>query len=288
MTLPLDHLVLPTHGLDVARPRLSRLGFTVAPDGVHPFGTINCCIYLADGTFLEPLAIGDPGKIEQAALDGNVFVDRDRAFRERNGDEGLSAVVFGASDADADHSRYVAAGVSLGERLDFSRPFIDANGESDTASFRLAFAGRGKNPDAFVFSCERVNAPRVDRAALQAHPNGVVGIRDVVAISSDCANALRLLSVAADSSAGGTVAGALKLPNAALHVVDVDAFEARFGLHVAQSALRFAAVVFGVQDIEALTALLAGNAVEHHLRDGYVIVPPAVGQGAAFVFEEIS
>ena len=48
----LDHLVLPTTSLAVARDRLTTLGFTVAPDGVHPFGTVNCCIYLADGTFL--------------------------------------------------------------------------------------------------------------------------------------------------------------------------------------------------------------------------------------------
>ena len=60
---PLDHLVLPTASLDVARARLTSLGFVVAPTGIHPFGTENCCVFLADGTYLEPLAVGD----EQAA-----------------------------------------------------------------------------------------------------------------------------------------------------------------------------------------------------------------------------
>ena len=62
---PLDHVVLPVADLGVARARLTALGFTVAPDGLHPFGTANCCVYLADGTFLEPLAVGDPRKGER-------------------------------------------------------------------------------------------------------------------------------------------------------------------------------------------------------------------------------
>ncbi|TIX38964.1 MAG: VOC family protein, partial [Mesorhizobium sp.] len=56
---PLDHLVLPTASLDVARARLTLLGFTVAPTGIHPFGTENCCVFLTDGTYLEPLAVAD-------------------------------------------------------------------------------------------------------------------------------------------------------------------------------------------------------------------------------------
>src|SRR5690606_2212806 len=100
-------------------------------------------------------------------------------------------------DADADHARYIEAGVSAGNRLDFSRPFTDAAGKSDTASFRLAFAGSEDAPDAFLFACERVNAPRVDRSALQAHANGVERIAEVVAISDDPAGQGRLLGLAA-------------------------------------------------------------------------------------------
>ncbi|RUW46049.1 VOC family protein, partial [Mesorhizobium sp. M8A.F.Ca.ET.021.01.1.1] len=62
---PLDHLVLPTQTVDTARIRLTALGFVVAPTGIHPFGTENCCVFLADGTYLEPLAIGS----EQAATE---------------------------------------------------------------------------------------------------------------------------------------------------------------------------------------------------------------------------
>ena len=71
----LDHAVLPVESLEVARARFSALGFTVAPDGVHPFGTENACIYLADGTFLEPLGIAQREDCEATARKGNVFTD---------------------------------------------------------------------------------------------------------------------------------------------------------------------------------------------------------------------
>lgn len=111
-THPLDHLVLPTGSLEVARARLTSLGFVVAPTGIHPFGTENCCVFLADGTYLEPLAIGSEQAAIEAAAAGNVFVARDRAYRESRGDEGFSAVVLGTGNADADHVRYVEAGLS--------------------------------------------------------------------------------------------------------------------------------------------------------------------------------
>ena len=51
----LDHLVLPTVNIAMARERLGRLGFTVAPDARHPFGTENACVFFADKTYLEGL-----------------------------------------------------------------------------------------------------------------------------------------------------------------------------------------------------------------------------------------
>ena len=175
----IDHLVLPTAGLDTARARLAALGFTVAPVGVHPFGTVNCCVYFGGGTFLEPLAIGDKAAAEMAIVQDNVFVSRDAAYRQRNGKEGFSALVFGTADAAADHRRFQHNGISAGAMLEFSRPFVDAAGKSDVAKFKLAFAFDQAQQDVFFFTCQRLNAPEVDRSALERHPNGVSGIKEV-------------------------------------------------------------------------------------------------------------
>lgn len=286
-THSLDHLVLPTRDLATACARLDALGFTVAPQGTHPFGTVNCCVYLADGTFLEPLAIGDVAEVDRAIAAGNVFVARDRAIRVRNGDEGFSAVVFGTSDADADHSAYLEVGISAGQRLDFSRPFLDVSGRQDTASFRLAFAATPDMADAFVFACERVNAPKVDRDALQTHENGAMAIREVVGVAHDPAGKLRFLAQAAGAPENAATGARLALPNSMLSLVEPTTFERRFGLPVEGSSLRFAAIVFGVRRIETLMNILAAGGVNHHLHDRWIVVPPAPGQGATFVFEEI-
>lgn len=284
---PLDHLVLPTASLDVARARLTLLGFTVAPTGIHPFGTENCCVFLTDGTYLEPLVVADRQAVAKAIANRNVFVARDRTYREENGDEGFSAVALGTESAAADYARYMEAGLSAGDALSFSRAFTDATGKSDTASFKLAFAATGKATDAFLFACERINAPNVDRTALQAHANGATGIVEVVAVTGEPFEQGRLISIVAGIEAqGGTV---YELPNAVVTILDPAAYSARFGVPVgAPSELRFAGIVFSIRHADAVAKLLAANSVEHHTRGGDIIVPPAPGQGAAFIFREIA
>lgn len=286
---PLDHLVLPTRTLATAKSRMEALGFTVAPRGIHPFGTENCCVYFSGDTFLEPLAVADSDATAKATSEGNVFVARDRAFRDNVGEEGLSAIVFGTADADADHARYIAAGISAGDRLDFSRPFIDSAGNSDIASFRLAFAAAKGTADSFLFVCERVNAPKVGRAALQRHANGVRRIAGVVALSVEPTAQHDLLRIAAGAAdERPSPQATLVLPNAEVIVLDPAGFSERFGVSAdAPSALRFAAVIFGVSDVARLAQLLATGGIAHHLSGDGVVVPPAPGQGVTFVFKEI-
>lgn len=285
-THSLDHLVLPTASLAVARARLTSLGFIVAPTGIHPFGTENCCVFFADGTYLEPLAIGDEQTAARAIADGNVFVARDRLYRASLGDEGFSAVVLGTGDADADHARYASAGLSAGDMLSFSRAFTDNAGKSDMASFKLAFASGSGATDAFLFACERINAPKIDRTALQAHANGVTGIAEIVAVSDAPSEQAGLIStVAGVKQESGAV---FNLPNAAITVLEPAAFIARFGFAASEPAeLRFAAIVFSVRSIHATARLLADNAIQHDIACNDIVVQPASGQGAAFILREI-
>jgi hypothetical protein len=284
---PLDHLVLPTASLAVARARLTSLGFIVAPTGIHPFGTENCCVFFNDGTYLEPLAIGDEQAAASAIADSNVFVARDRLYRAKLGDEGFSAVVLSTADADADHARYIEAGLSAGNELSFSRAFTDAAGKSDMASFKLAFAAGVGSSDAFLFACERINAPKIDRTALQAHANGVTGIAEVIAVSDVPSRQGRLISTATGSDPEASTA--FDLPNTALTVLEPAAFAARFGISAGSPTdLRFAAIVFSVRSIDAAARLLAANAIPHDIAGNDIVVQPASGQGAAFIFREIT
>lgn len=273
----------------MARARLVSLGFVVAPTGIHPFGTENCCVFLEDGTYLEPLAVSNGQAVAKAIADGNVFVARDRAYRDRCGSEGFSALVLGTENADADHARYIEAGLSAGDMLSFSRAFTDAAGKSDTASFKLAFASGTGATDAFLFACERIYAPKVDRTALQIHPNGATGIIEVVAVSNEPSKQHRLISIATRSPETGQGSStAFGLPNATLTLLDPVAFETRFGIPAgAPSELRFAGIVFSVL-AGTVAKLLAASTVEHDIRGNDIVVRPASGQGATFIFREIA
>ncbi|MGH6763800.1 MAG: VOC family protein [Phyllobacterium sp.] len=286
---PVDHLVLPTGDLAGARVRLNALGFTVAPEGKHPFGTENVCVYMGDNTFLEMLAIGQRETCEEAARQGNVFVARDLAYRFRNGDEGFSALVMGTNDAQDDHKQFWAAGLSAGKVLDFSRPFVDADGQQGKASFRLAFAADLRAPDSFYFTCQKINVPQGDRSALETHRNGVMSIRAVVLSETNPTDFQYLLQEVTrqrDTQAHSFGLD-IETANARVNVLTATGMQAFFGMTVREEdrGLRLRAVVYAVRDMNALRNLLNKNAVLFDEIGERIVVQPTIGQGAAFAFE---
>lgn len=292
-TLPtlrrLDHVVLPVADLAVARDRLTRLGFTVAPDGVHPFGTENACVYLGDGTFLEPLAIGGRETAEAAATAGNAFVARDAAYRFRCGEDGFSALAMATGDAEADDRRFRAEGLSGGAPLDFGRDFVAADGSARRMAFRLAFAADLRSPDAFFFTCQRLEGPAVDRSALERHANATKSLRTVVLAEdnpTDFQYLLQLVAGRRDGEAhsfGMDVAAA----NAVLSVMTPAGLRAHFGfIPPAGRGLRFMGLVIGVEHLALAEKALVGGNVAFDRRLGRIVVPPAPGQGAFIAFEE--
>jgi hypothetical protein len=283
-----DHCVLPVADLGAARERLTSLGFVVAPDGTHPFGTANCCVYLADGTFLEPLAQADDQAEREAARQGNMFTARDLAYRYRNGEDGFSALVFGTEDAAADHAGFVEAGFSGGGVLDFSRGFTDASGKSDKASFRLAFAGDWRAPDCFFFTCQRVRVPEVDRSALQTHGNGATRIKGIVLAAPRGSGFADFVLTAANMASADLDRDATRIraANATLELLEGKAMKDRFGVSLpADPGLRLFAIRFGVREVSETEALLRNAGIVYEKRGGGLVVHPAPGQGAIFVFE---
>lgn len=285
---PLDHLVLPVADLATARSRLTALGFSVSPDGIHPFGTANCCVYLADGTFLEPLAVADRDAAETAAAGGNVFVERDAAYRRRVGEDGFSALVVGTNDAEADHARFSAHGFSAGPMLEFSRPFVDAKGGQDTATFRLAFAADRHAPDVFFFSCQRLNTPAADRMALQRHANGATRVRKVLLSAEEPLVHAGILAEITGRArpVGGHDQIDLATTNAAIVVLTPAGLRRDFGIEAASNrSLRLAGLVLGVADLSVTENLLRTDAIAFEQRNRSLIVRPASGQGTTFIFE---
>lgn len=274
----LDHCVLPVPDLATARARYEELGFTVAPQGTHPFGTINACVYFADDTFLEPLAIGDAAKVHDAIGSRNVFVARDAQYRQAIGEDGFSALVFKTDDAKADHAGFGESGISAGPILDFSRAFVDPAGKSGKVSFRLAFAAEPGNDAAYFFTCQRIDAVvSAGRAALETHRSGVTGIAGVTLSAAD--------PQAHEAFVSALTQGPVEVENGTI-VAQVGS--ARLTVVPGAGALRLGAIHFAVADIRATADALSARRIAFVREAGRLSVQPAPGQGALFTFEDRS
>lgn len=284
-----DHCVLPVIDLDVARARFGALGFTVAPDAMHPFGTRNACIYLADDTYLEPLAVVDAARAREVVRRGNAFIARNLAWRFRNRGEGFSALVMKTKDASRDHRGFVEAGFSGGRMLRFSRAYLDAQGARGRLSFRLAMAADLRAPDVYFFTCERVAAPAGDRGALAVHENGALGLAGAVLTARE-PDAWRELLEAVTQTPGRAGSGGevlFRTDNAQVGVTTPAAFAERFGAEAADDpGLRLAAVRVRVADLARTEACLRAHGVDHDRRGARILVPPAPGQGVPIEFAE--
>jgi len=288
---PLDHVILPTTGIALARARLVQLGFTVAADARHPFGTQNACVFFSDKSYLEPLGVANIDECISSAKAGNMFTARDQAFRFRRGDEGFSGLVFGSDDADGDHAHFLAEGMSGGPMLQFSRNMTFPDGSAVLATFKLTFAADLRAPDFFFVTCQRINVTPVDRSALETHPNGVTGIASVVLFEPNPDDFSPILETTIGTRALTTENG-LELATSAskLEVLNATGFEDQFGKTVSchSRGLRGKAVVFRVSDVNATKTLFDTQGIDYSLRHNRLIVEPVPGQGAIFAFEEMT
>jgi hypothetical protein len=283
-TRSFDHFVLPVASLAEARARFTALGFTVAPDARHPFGTENCCIFLADTTFIEPLAIGDAALCATARAQGNAFVGNDARFRD-SGALGFSQLVIKSDDAAADDEDYRASNISGGPILDFGRKFTRPDGVTGEVAFRLAFAApQGGNLG--FFACEVVKAAPGGRGALLDHANGALA---AVALLATAENPLATDGFLTDfleteSEAGSEVF--FQSANGALRIMTPSLYALLTGLDAPASPdLTLAALVIGVDALEPARAVLGANGIAFDEKPGWLIVPPAAGQGAAIIFQ---
>lgn len=285
----LDHIVLPVGALGVARNRLTALGFTVAADALHPFGTENACVYFSEGGYLEPLGVADPEKCHDAIRQGNVFVARHEAFRADRG-EGLSAIIAESRDADADHARFEAEGRSAGKMLSFERPVQAADGSEAKAGFKLAFAKDEQAPDLLLFACERLLPLAVDKEALARHDNGAMRVSGVILTAEDPSIFEGYIDAVFQAHASATRGGGLEFAagGTQIEVMTPDGFTRSYGLSVMSrtAGLEGAGLVFAVGDLGVTGALLAANGISHEAREGRLVVPPSAGQGVTFIFED--
>jgi hypothetical protein len=279
----IDHLVLPVTTLSLARSRLSDLGFTVAPDARHPFGTGNCCVFFRNGTYLEPVTILDRAAADMAAAGGNVFVRQLKRFSERHG-EGLAMVAL-RSEAESEDGMFADGRLGEAASFRFARMAVLPDGGEREIGFVLGFADAAVAADATFFACRHLAPGALFHDAYLAHRNGALGVSAVAAVAvapealADFLTKLGGTPRAACSGGMEAEFGAQRLlvltPAAFRERYDIDPPEPRRGI-------RLAAMEIAVPDLHRAAAC-AGAAARQHA--GRVIVPPAPGLGAVLAFE---
>lgn len=279
----IDHLVLPVTTLALARSRLTALGFTVAPDARHPFGTGNCCVFFKNSTYLEPITIMDRNAADLAAAERVVFVRRIKRFTERRG-EGFAMVALTSEDAEADHIVFEKAGIADGSTYHFVRDATLPDGEEREIGVALAYADFPAAPDAAFFACQHLAKEILFQPEYLEHPNGVLGVSTIVAVTERPRDFAPFLATATGNEVSDSENGSqADLDGQNIAIVTPEEFQARYDVAPPnpRRGMLFSAFELEVLEIERAAGYAGRGAKRHADR---IVVPAAPGLGAVIAF----
>ncbi|MGQ0677973.1 MAG: VOC family protein, partial [Rhodospirillales bacterium] len=182
MNRAIDHLVLCVRDLDAARAFYARLGFTLTPRALHPWGTGKSLAQM-QGNFLEILAVVEPGKIAPPKPGEFGFGWFNASFLEKR--EGFSMLVLQTQDAKADHAAFARAGLDTYPPFRFERQARLPDGNTATVAFTTCFATDRRMPEAGFFTCQQHAPQHFWKPEYQKHANGALGVTEVVMRAPD-------------------------------------------------------------------------------------------------------
>jgi hypothetical protein len=140
-----------------------RLGFVVTPPGLHSLGSANHLIVMGRA-YVELLGFPAGQPISRPEFAG--------------ARQGLNALVFATSDAQATRARLLAAGLPVTAVDSFSRPVDLGEGQArdqwPLARFRTVRLTPGFCAAGRLYWCEHLTPELVWRAPWRAHPNGAL------------------------------------------------------------------------------------------------------------------
>jgi hypothetical protein len=269
----LDHVIVLVRDLDEADAAMTRLGFRPTPRGLHSpaMGTANATVVFRDRSYIETLAVLSPTPANAAA----------RAALARS--EGLCGFILKSNDAQAAAAAFAAAGIGEGEALGFARPVLLREGERQ-AAFTIARVRPAASPGAWLFVCQHHTPEVVWREDYLDHPNGAVGVSEVVGVARDpggIADAYRVIFAERLERRPEEVR--IEAGGAVIRFLAPAALRARYGAladGVEGGAPRLVGMQVKVAELDHARRLLEANGVMPVQRpDGTLQVPPAAGCG---------
>ena len=185
MTFALDHVVINTlFDMDRAAGLMAQLGFTLTPRGYHSLGSINHLV-MFEHDYLE--LIGLPS--------GTDVLRKDVLESPR----GLNGLVFQASDIDACQRTLRDSGLAMLEPQSFSRP-VTIDGIEHLALFRTVRTAPELFKAGRVYYCQHLTPELVWHRPWMSHPNGILGLSELVIVTSNLEADLPRYAKAAQAS----------------------------------------------------------------------------------------
>ncbi len=288
MNRGIDHLVLAVRDLDAAHGFYTRLGFTLTPRALHPWGTANHLVQL-EGSFLELLGVADGAKVAPATPGGFGFGVYNRDFLARR--EGMSMLAFESRDARVDRDEFAAKRLSDFAVFDFERQAELPDGSAARVAFSLAFVVDPRMPEAAFFVCQQ-HAPRYFwKAEFQRHANGARAIAEAVLRADDPPALADFFVLLQGENAVRRSGDGLRVTTArgAVSAITPLAFATRFpGARIANAPAtpHFAAYRIAVTDVDSVAAHLRANGVAHRLAAGVAQIMPEQAFGVGIEFAQ--
>lgn len=280
----IDHLVLCVRDLNRARRLYERLGFTVTPRALHPFGTGNHLIQ-CEGNFIELLAVVEPAKIVAAGPGGFSFGDHSMRFLK--GGEGMSMLALFSDDARRDQDEFSANGLDTYPVFDFSRRATLPDGRQVTVSFSLAYVTDARLPGIAFFVCQQHAPEYFWKPEYQRHANGAAAVSEVVMVADEPATLRAPFEKLEGAENVKADNGSLTVMTARgqIVVLTLSAFARRFPAATVPAAgapPRFAAYRVAVADLGRVATLLTKNAVTFRKAGGRLHIADAFGMIVEF------
>ena len=287
MANQLDHFIICVHDLAKAALNWQRLGFTLTPTGVHPFGTSNR-LAMFGNNFLELLAVTDVAAVQPAAPGRFSFAAHNQDFLRAA--EGMSMLALHSTDAHADAARFNAAHIGAYAPLDFGRDAVLPGGGKARVAFSLAFATDAAMPEIAFFTCQQRHPPELFwKAEYQHHPNGALRVTEVVMSAPEPTQHRAFLERLTESEAE-FVPGRLTVGARGNRVTVLGPAETARRLPgcTTEGSSRFSAVRLAVTDLDATRRTLENSGVALQVIDNALLIAPAASHGLALEFVEAS
>jgi len=275
----IDHCIVLVRELDAARAQYERLGFTVAPRGLHPpdHGTGNHTVML-EREYVELLGVLAPTPTNE------------HWRRDLEHGEGLVALALQTPSADAVVAEMAAVGVALEAPVDWARPVVLPDGVRTQAAFRTAHFPPGIAPGFHVFCCEHRTRHITWRPELLHHANGAISLVEVIGASADpradAATVARLF--AAEPSAENDGSFVVETGNSRIRFLTSETLAERFA-GTDLSGLRpsgLVALVVATRSVADAESALARGGVRHSRTKDKIVVAPRDACGVLLVLRQ--